>query len=328
MITLAQISDVHVGSPHFKAELMERLLAALAELDPDVVVDTGDMTSDGYIQEYEGAVGYLKRIRQPYLAVPGNHDARNVGYRHFEALIGPREWVYDLGPVRIVGVDSSEPDLNEGRIGREHYTWIAEQFSGDHALKILCLHHHLIAVPGAGRERSTVQDAGDLLELLTDCGCNLVLTGHKHVPNLWRLENMYISNTGTATTLRLRGGTRPCFTIVRFEGDRVRLYRRQPERLDEQLVAAWDMRTGQELQRRAEPVTTSTETDAPPLSQAAPASPLGSSPRGPTGDGHTAPATEKGFAGAHTARLKGADRPAEHRPDHTRPHPSERTGGG
>ena len=71
-------------------------------------------------------------------------------------------------------------------------------------------------------------DAGDLLEVLITSGVNIVLSGHKHVPYVWRLENMYIANAGTVSSLRLRGYTKPCYNVLEFEGDEVKIHRRFP----------------------------------------------------------------------------------------------------
>ncbi len=202
MVTIAHISDPHVGSPYFVPNLMNRVIVEINELGPDLVICSGDLTNEGYRQEYKNWVAYAERLKAPLFTVPGNHDARNVGYLHFEELIGPRHWSIDVGGVRVVGADSSEPDLNEGQIGRERYPWIKEQFSQPADLKVFVLHHHLIPVPGTGRERSTVMDAGDLLEELIAAGVNIVLSGHKHVPYVWRLENLYIANAGTVASLR------------------------------------------------------------------------------------------------------------------------------
>ena len=117
MITVAHISDLHVGSPYFVPNLMNRVIVELNDLEPDVVICSGDLTNEGYRQEYKNWVAYAERIRAPMFTVPGNHDARNVGYLHFEELVGPRDWSADVRGVRLVGCDSSEPDLNEGQIG-------------------------------------------------------------------------------------------------------------------------------------------------------------------------------------------------------------------
>jgi 3',5'-cyclic AMP phosphodiesterase CpdA len=117
-----------------------------------------------------------------------------------------------------VAVDSTEPDLDHGQIGRGRYRWIEEQFREDADLKIFVLHHHLLPVPGTGRERNVVYDAGDAIECLQRAAVHLVLSGHKHVPYAWKLEDLFIVNTGTVSSLRLRGNTRPCYNVVEISG--------------------------------------------------------------------------------------------------------------
>ena len=124
VVTIAHISDPHVGSPHFVPNLLHRVIEEINELQPDAVICSGDLTTDGYRQEYQAWLSYAERIQAPLHTIPGNHDSRNVGYLHFEELIGARNWSVDVEGIRIVGVDSSEPDLNEGMVGRSHYTWI------------------------------------------------------------------------------------------------------------------------------------------------------------------------------------------------------------
>lgn len=251
-MTIAHISDPHVGSPYFVPNLMNRVIVEINELAPDVVICSGDLTNEGYRQEYKNWVAYAERLKAPLLTVPGNHDARNVGYLHFEELIGPRHWSIDVQGVRIVGADSSEPDLNEGQIGRERYEWLQKEFAEPADLKVFVLHHHLIPVPGTGRERSTVMDAGDLLEELITAGVNIVLSGHKHVPYVWRLENLYIANAGTVASLRLRGYTKPCYNVLEFEGDEVKITRRFPFG-GGSIIAHFSLSSGQQFYREFEP---------------------------------------------------------------------------
>ena len=53
--------------------------------------------------------------------VPGNHDSGNVGYLLFEVLFGTWSPCCSLDGVTVVGVDSSQPDIDDGHIGREMY---------------------------------------------------------------------------------------------------------------------------------------------------------------------------------------------------------------
>ena len=182
---IAQLSDLHCGGPYFVPNLLERAISEVNELQPDVVVCSGDLTTFGFKEEYAEAKRYLDRLDcEAFVVIPGNHDSRNVGYVHFERIFGDRNSVLRVNDVTIVAVDSTEPDLDHGVIGRGRYPWIEEQFDSDSdsRLRVFVMHHHLLPVPGTGRERNVVYDAGDAIECLQRCQVDLVLCGHKHVP--------------------------------------------------------------------------------------------------------------------------------------------------
>lgn len=244
-LTLAHVSDIHCGDPHFVPDLMERAIAEINDLDPDIVVCSGDLTTFGFKEEFARARGYLDRFTcEALVVIPGNHDSRNVGYVHFEELIGARRTVVRKEGVTVVAVDSTEPDLDNGHIGRGSYSWIEQQFAEPSELRIFVLHHHLLPIPGTGRERNVVYDAGDAIECLQRAGVQLVLSGHKHVPYAWKLEDLFVVNTGTVSTLRLRGNTRPCYNVVQVEGSHVAVWRRYPFH-GQELIIQFDLRTGE-----------------------------------------------------------------------------------
>jgi Icc protein len=125
-VLIAQISDVHVGGGRYRQELLRTAIDEINAADPDLVVVAGDLTDDGYPDQYPLAQDELARIAcKRVVRVPGNHDARNVGYLRFEDTFGARDSRLRLdlpgGPLALVAVDSSKPDLDEGEIGREHY---------------------------------------------------------------------------------------------------------------------------------------------------------------------------------------------------------------
>src|SRR5213080_213793 len=235
--TIAHISDIHCGGPDFVPNLIERPIIEINDLDPDLVICSGDLTTFGFKEEYAEAKSYLDKLEcETFVVIPGNHDSRNVGYVHFEDMFGERNSVLRCPGVTVVAVDSTEPDLDHGQIGRGRYRWIEEQFSEPADLKIFVLHHHLLPVPGTGRERNIVYDAGDAIECLQRAGVNLVLSGHKHVPYAWRLEDLFIVNTGTVSSLRLRGNTRPCYNVVEISGSHVDVWRKYPFHGQERII--------------------------------------------------------------------------------------------
>src|SRR6478672_11433582 len=148
MFRIAQFSDLHCGETYFEATLLERAIGEINELRPDVVVCSGDLTTFGFRHEYLTAREYIDRIDcDSLVVVPGNHDSRNVGYVHFEEMFGERNSDLKLGDAQVVAVDSSEPDLGNGQIGRGRYRWIEEQFAPEAVLRVFVLHHHLLPVP-------------------------------------------------------------------------------------------------------------------------------------------------------------------------------------
>src|ERR1700741_1504803 len=129
MFRIVQLSDLHCGQQFFLPTLLERAILEVNELAPDVVVISGDLTSHGFKEEYAVARDYIDQIECGSLVgIPGNHDSRNVGYAHFEERFGSRTSPPRAGTVTIVAVDSTDPDLDNGQIGRGRYGWIEEQF--------------------------------------------------------------------------------------------------------------------------------------------------------------------------------------------------------
>jgi 3',5'-cyclic-AMP phosphodiesterase len=254
MFRIVQLSDPHCGQQFFLPQYLERAIAEVNELEPNVVVISGDLTSNGFKDEYALAREYLDRIDcEAMVVIPGNHDSRNVGYVHFEELFGERNSVLRVGGATIVAVDSSEPDLDNGQIGRGRYRWIEEEFAPEATLRVFVLHHHLLPVPGTGRERNIVNDAGDTLECLQRAGVDLVLAGHKHVPYAWRLENLFVVTAGTVSSSRLRGNGRPCYNVVEVDGTHVDVWRRYPFHGQERIIQfSTDTKTYEKYTERIE----------------------------------------------------------------------------
>jgi 3',5'-cyclic-AMP phosphodiesterase len=235
-LRIAQISDFHCGELTFQADVMRSIIERVNRLAPDVVVVSGDLTATGYEWEFQEAAKWLGGLEPPTVVVPGNHDSRNVGYVHFQRLFGERfsRWreAFDgeraerlrATGVTVVGVDSSDPDVNEGHVGRERYPWIRAQFDEPDDFKVFTIHHHVVPIPGTGRERNIITDAGDLLAVLTTLDIDLVLSGHKHVPYFWGLNGLLVCNAGTTATRRVRGLTPPSWNEIQVDASTVKVY--------------------------------------------------------------------------------------------------------
>jgi 3',5'-cyclic AMP phosphodiesterase CpdA len=225
---IVQISDIHVeDGGMFRPDLMERVVEETNEQAPDVVAVAGDLTGAGYREQFEAARDYLERLEcEEVVAVMGNHDARNVGYRYFEDLFGTRSGARTVsvpeGEAKVVALDSSKPDLDDGEVGREYYAWVDSEFRDwDRGPRILVVHHHILAVPGTGRDANILRDAGDVMALLREVEVDLVLAGHRHVPYFWSISGVRVLHSGTAASDRIRGDVGPSYNVIELGPKRV-----------------------------------------------------------------------------------------------------------
>ena len=107
---IIQISDLHFGEFKFCNRLKDNLKFQIEYENPDLIVIAGDITSMGYLEEYNMARDFitdLSNIAETYV-VPGNHDSCNVGLIHFRNLIGDRKFIGSdkSDDVIIIGLDS------------------------------------------------------------------------------------------------------------------------------------------------------------------------------------------------------------------------------
>jgi 3',5'-cyclic AMP phosphodiesterase CpdA len=171
-------------------EPLEALRMLIADLRPELLVATGDLSHRGRRVELETAATLLRGLGVPLLVVPGNHD---IPYtvpgrftRTFAAwhdVFGSTEPVHASENFIVAGVSSVRPwrqqggAVNDGRlaaaIGRL-------QQGAPGALRVIALHHHLAAPPWRAARKRPLSDRDDVLRTLVAGGVELVIGGHVH----------------------------------------------------------------------------------------------------------------------------------------------------
>ena len=56
------------------------------------------------------------------------------------------------------------------------------------------------------------------------------------MPYAWRLENLFVVNAGTVSSLRLRGNTRPCYNVIEVDDKHVSVWRKYPFHGQERII--------------------------------------------------------------------------------------------
>ena len=154
---IAHITDLHVrprGKPAYRASetnmLTERALDAVAALRPrpDVLVITGDLTDCGLPEEYELLQAMLSRHDMPVLMVPGNHDRREnliAGLSldpHTVRDSGFVQFVADLGPMRLIGLDTLVPGQSAGGLCEARLAVLDRALDGANGKPVAIFMHH------------------------------------------------------------------------------------------------------------------------------------------------------------------------------------------
>ena len=219
---IVQISDLHIGS-QFLEDKFNLLVQEVNELNPDTIVITGDLTNEGLMKEYQKCKLLLSKFNtKKIIIMPGNHDYRNTGYLLFKKFF-PFESINELSDdVVLVTVGTARPDRNNGEVGYRQNIWLDRTMKKyKNKIKIVAMHHHLIAIPDTGSDQLTVVDAGDVLRTILDTHVDVVLCGHKHRPWAWNFRNLTVVNAGTATSERVRGFFENTYNILTISNKKV-----------------------------------------------------------------------------------------------------------
>lgn len=217
---------VHISDLHFGEELqrgkVEKAIRQINEIEPDLVVITGDISSWGIHSEMRDAYETLIDLKSDFVAIPGNHDARNIGHEFFELYFGETKKCWKNDILNLIAADSTQPDLDDGYIGKEQRDWIRSRIRKDR-FNILALHHHIVPIPKTGRERNVLIDAGEVVELLISMGVSAVLAGHRHMPYSLRLMRTHIIHAGTLGSFKVLGMPDNNYNILEIEDNIISL---------------------------------------------------------------------------------------------------------
>ncbi len=154
---LAQISDPHLGEPPIggvkpKKSLREVLAAIEALPNPvDAILVSGDLAEHAAPEEYALAAELIGGLGVPVHVLPGNKDDRATMRRAF-GLPGeadaPIDYVADLGPLRLLVVDSTIPGEDRGDFTPAQLEWLDAELAGAPAQPTILAMHQPPLVTG------------------------------------------------------------------------------------------------------------------------------------------------------------------------------------
>jgi Icc protein len=190
MITVAQVSDVHLGTGERNEQRAQRLFKRLGALAQpvDAVVVTGDIADHGAAAEYERARALFSSLPYPVFTCPGNHDERGAYAKVLlgqEQPEGPVNRVHSAAGAVFALCDSTVPGENGGYLADETLDWLDRVLAGapDGAPVFVCFHHPPAVIHAPYLDGMRQTGAERLAGLLARHGnVAALLAGHAHTP--------------------------------------------------------------------------------------------------------------------------------------------------
>lgn len=153
---VVQLSDMHVSLPgrmfgkHVDSRTMfERTISRVLKLNPapDFVLLTGDLAETGAEAEYDFIAEHLARLHCPVMAIPGNHDVRELMLEKLpdnvqHQVSGHLNFDDDRLALRLIGLDTTIPDAVPGELCERRLAWLREALAKPNAKPVLLAMHH------------------------------------------------------------------------------------------------------------------------------------------------------------------------------------------
>src|ERR671913_198024 len=241
MRTLVHLSDLHFG--RVDPALLAPLARAVAAVEPDVVVVSGDLTQRARASQFRQARDFLARLPSPQIVVPGNHDVPlyNVAARFLAPLRNYRKYISEnLEPcyiddeIAVCGVNTARSlTFKNGRINCDQLAKIRDTLFPLPAdvLRVVVTHHPFDVGEGVD-EDNLLGRASMAMNILSEVGVDLMLSGHLHASAATSTEARYkidgysalVVQAGTATSTRERGEPN-AFNVLRVTSDTITVER-------------------------------------------------------------------------------------------------------
>jgi 3',5'-cyclic AMP phosphodiesterase CpdA len=192
---LAHLSDLHFGRGVAR-KAVDALREDLLAQCPDLVIVTGDVTDRGTVAQFKWAREFLDSLGLPVLSVPGNREICFTAFwewmfprfamSRYSRFFGEPDRIFvrcDVCKTAFFGINSVHPFPSwPGTLSRPTRYWLKEQAAGLHGYrKVLFLHHPVIPViRSSSFWAHGLSDAGEVLNICSETGIELILQGHKH----------------------------------------------------------------------------------------------------------------------------------------------------
>ena len=229
-MNILQISDLHFGPRHWEGD-DQVLLEKINSYDADIVINTGDNTTDGLEDEHADAGRFLKAITcKNVISIIGNHDKRSMrAHELFQKYICSPEIIripdvvkttkkhlvlnreitkvrdhftdinfiqsisVDGKTVLMIGIDSSVLYSDDGFVEKEILNAVSKRINQtDYDLALLLTHYSIL-----GTDECPLRNSACLIDFVQKHHIKYVFCGHTHELELMHTNDLYNKHSFT-----------------------------------------------------------------------------------------------------------------------------------
>jgi 3',5'-cyclic AMP phosphodiesterase CpdA len=223
-MNILHISDLHFGPRHWDGN-NQLLVEKLNSFDADIVINTGDSTSDGLESEFVQARDFLKGIKcKNIISTPGNHDKRNMrSHELFREYIDNSEIITISKTIKttkkhlflnleitklndhftdinfmkfieikgkrvlVISIDSTELYSDDGYVEKKVLKAVSKVIKqSEYDIPLLLTHYSVL-----GTDECPLKNSARLIDFVQKHKIKHVFCGHTHELELMRTNDLY-----------------------------------------------------------------------------------------------------------------------------------------
>ena len=229
-MNILHISDLHFGSRHWTGN-DALLLEKLNSYQADLVINTGDCTTDALESEFQSASTFFHAINSAhFISIPGNHDKRNMKSQDFyRQYISDQDIVFPLSPkncrkkkifidpyttgvdehftdinifklinikgklLLVIGLDTNLLGQDNGCVDKEMLRTLSSKIEETTYDEIILLNHHSIV----DTDNDPLFNSRCIIDFVRKYKIKDVFCGHTHTLSLTKTTDLYHSHSFT-----------------------------------------------------------------------------------------------------------------------------------
>lgn len=229
-MNILHISDLHFGPRHWDGD-DQIMLEKINSFDADIVINTGDNTTDGLEDEFDEAGRFLKAIKcKNVISTWGNHDKRNMRSHEFfrkyidnseiisisetiktrkknifldREITKVEDYFTDINFIKsisingktvlIISIDTNELYSDDGYVEKEILNAVSKEIEQiEYDLPLLITHYSIL-----GTDECPLKNSAALIDFVQKHKIEYVFCGHTHELEIMRTNDLYQGHSFT-----------------------------------------------------------------------------------------------------------------------------------